>query len=313
MSYTVSDSATMTRRNLRRLLLRYRSMTVLLVGMPIVILILFVYIFGGQLSHGLGGSLAGGRVGRAGYLNYVTPGILLLAVAAAVQGTDIVVAMDMTGGIIDRFRTMPTGLHQFAQYQPFTPVTDTPRGLLTETPIGANAIGAVAWSVVLALVAYLWAIRLYRNPKQRSQRDMGPPDWVSDETGAGFRHSAIDVGRLNPGDGGQSDSVERCPLPCPAVKKCRPRPAHRSPAVPAVPAVPRRPAALWAPRPGGGSIPPFTPAGAGWPNTAPPVRATPRPGGSEASARGAVWPFRPGRSSVSSGSPSGPTPWSGPM
>jgi ABC-2 type transporter len=40
------------------------------------------------------------------YLNYVTPGILLMTVAAAVQGTAIVVAMDMTGGIIDRFRTM---------------------------------------------------------------------------------------------------------------------------------------------------------------------------------------------------------------
>ena len=44
--------------------------------------------------------------GRDGYLNYVTPGILLMTVAAAVQGTAIVVAMDMTGGIIDRFRTM---------------------------------------------------------------------------------------------------------------------------------------------------------------------------------------------------------------
>jgi len=40
------------------------------------------------------------------YLNYVAPGVLLLTVAAAVQGTAIVVAMDMTGGIIDRFRTM---------------------------------------------------------------------------------------------------------------------------------------------------------------------------------------------------------------
>jgi len=36
----------------------------------------------------------------------VTPGILLMTVAAAGQGTAIVVAMDMTGGIIDRFRTM---------------------------------------------------------------------------------------------------------------------------------------------------------------------------------------------------------------
>ena len=92
-------------RNVRRLL-RYPSMTLLLVGMPIVLLLLFVYVFGGQLSHGLGSALAGGHVGRDGYLNYVAPGILLLTVAAAVQGTAIVVAMDMTGGIIDRFRTM---------------------------------------------------------------------------------------------------------------------------------------------------------------------------------------------------------------
>ena len=40
------------------------------------------------------------------YLNYVVPGLLLVTVAAAVQGTSIMVAMDMTGGIIDRFRTM---------------------------------------------------------------------------------------------------------------------------------------------------------------------------------------------------------------
>ena len=63
MTATVSDSATMTRRNLRRLL-RYPSMTVLLVGMPIVFLLLFVYVFGGQLSHGLGARLAGGLAKR---------------------------------------------------------------------------------------------------------------------------------------------------------------------------------------------------------------------------------------------------------
>jgi ABC-2 type transport system permease protein len=105
LTYTVSDSTTMLRRNLRRLR-RYPSMTLLLVGMPIVFLLLFVYVFGGQLSHGLDAALSGGHSGRAGYVNYVTPGILLMTAAAAVQGTAIVVAMDMTGGIIDRFRTM---------------------------------------------------------------------------------------------------------------------------------------------------------------------------------------------------------------
>src|SRR6476619_2389072 len=248
LAYTVSDSTTMLRRNLRRLR-RYPSMTLLLVGIPIVFMLLFVYVFGGQLGHGLDASLSGGHTGRSGYLNYVTPGILLMTVATAVQGTAIVVAMDMTGGIIDRFRTMaiarsavltghvlasliqtllgigivlgvafalgfrptagplewlaaigvltvfslaliwlatalglaaksvetasntpmfltllpflgsgfvlvasmPTGLRQFAHYQPFTPTTETLRGLLTGTPIGTDAIVTIAWSVGIAL------------------------------------------------------------------------------------------------------------------------------------------------------------------
>src|SRR5664279_3159669 len=53
------------------------------------------------------------------------------------------------------------GLRQFAEYQPFTPVTQTVRGLLTDTSIGTHAVGAVAWSVGIALVCYLWALRLY--------------------------------------------------------------------------------------------------------------------------------------------------------
>jgi ABC-2 type transport system permease protein len=258
LAYTVSDSTTMFRRNVRRLR-RYPSLTLLLIGMPIVFLLLFVYVFGGQLGHGLGNQYLAGHSGRAGYLNYVTPGILLMTVAAAVQGTAIVVAMDMTGGIIDRFRTMaiarsavltghvlaslvqallsvgivlgvavalgfrpeagvldwlaaiglvtlfafaliwlatalglaaksvetasntpmfltflpflgsgfvlvaslPAGLRQFAHYQPFTPTTETLRGLLTGTPIGTNAVVAVAWCVAIALGSYLWATHLY--------------------------------------------------------------------------------------------------------------------------------------------------------
>jgi ABC-2 type transport system permease protein len=258
LAYTITDSTTMLRRNLRRLR-RYPSLTLMLAGMPIVFLLLFVYVFGGQLGAGLGRGLAGDHTGRAAYLNYLTPGILLVTVAAAVQGTAIVVAMDMTGGIIDRFRTMaiarasvltghvlasliqtmvsivavlavaialgfrptanalhwlaaigviglfalaliwlatalglaaksvetasntpmfltllpflgsgfvvaasmPAGLRQFATYQPFTPVTETVRGLLTGTHIGGNAIGAIAWSIAIGVASYLWAIHLY--------------------------------------------------------------------------------------------------------------------------------------------------------
>ncbi len=264
LAYNVIDSRILLRRNLRRLE-RYPSLTLMLVGMPIVFLLLFVYVFGGQLGHGLSGRLAGGHSGRSGYLNYLTPGILLMTVAATVQGTAIVVAMDMTGGIIDRFRTMsigrgavlgghvlaaliqslvsiavvlgvaiglgfrptadplswlaaigilvlfafaliwlaaalglaaksvetasntpmfltmlpflgsafvpvatmPVGLRQFARYQPFTPVTETLRGLLTGTHIGTNAIGALAWSIGIAVLSYMWAMRLYERRQPR--------------------------------------------------------------------------------------------------------------------------------------------------
>ena len=65
----VSDSATMLRRSLRRMR-RYPSLTFFIVGIPVVFLLLFVYVFGGTLGAGLGG-VAGGR---AEYIAYVVPG-----------------------------------------------------------------------------------------------------------------------------------------------------------------------------------------------------------------------------------------------
>ncbi|GAB3992486.1 hypothetical protein GCM10029992_01540 [Glycomyces albus] len=101
VSYVLTDSMTMLRRQLKHMG-RYASLTLMLVGMPVVFLLLFVYVFGGTLGDGLG-QVAGGR---EAYLAYVVPGILMMAVAASAQGTSIKVAMDMTEGIIDRFKTM---------------------------------------------------------------------------------------------------------------------------------------------------------------------------------------------------------------
>jgi ABC-2 type transport system permease protein len=97
----LADSATMLRRNLRRMR-RYPSLTFFIAGMPVVFLLLFVYVFGGTLGAGLGG-VSGGR---AEYVAYVVPGILLITVSGAAQGTAISIAMDMSEGIIARFRTM---------------------------------------------------------------------------------------------------------------------------------------------------------------------------------------------------------------
>jgi ABC-2 type transport system permease protein len=54
-------------------------------------------------------------------------------------------------------------LEQFARDQPFTAVTETLRGLLTGTPIGTNAVVAIAWSVGIAFVSYVWALHLYHH------------------------------------------------------------------------------------------------------------------------------------------------------
>ena len=99
--HVLSDSATMLRRNLRHMQ-RYPSMTLMNAGLPVVLLLLFVYVFGGTLGAGLGG-VSGGR---QAYVAYVVPGILLMTVAVGATGTAISIAMDMTEGIVARFRTM---------------------------------------------------------------------------------------------------------------------------------------------------------------------------------------------------------------
>lgn len=101
MTYVIRDSATMLRRNLRHAL-RYPVGPAVAVGMPVIFLLLFVFVFGQTMGAGL----AGPSGGRHEYLDYVTPAILVLAAAGAAQAVAILVAMDMTEGIVARFRTM---------------------------------------------------------------------------------------------------------------------------------------------------------------------------------------------------------------
>jgi ABC-2 type transport system permease protein len=102
--HVLTDSATMLRRSLRRMR-RYPSLTLFIAGIPVVLLLLFVYVFGGTLGAGLGGAVAP-SADRQVYLAYILPGMLLFTVVGAAQGTAISVAMDMSQGIIARFRTM---------------------------------------------------------------------------------------------------------------------------------------------------------------------------------------------------------------
>ncbi|MBK3637499.1 ABC transporter permease [Streptomyces sp. MBT97] len=100
-SLALRDSTTMLRRNLLHTR-RYPSLTLNLLLTPVMLLLLFVYIFGDVMSAGIGGEGAD----RADYIAYIVPGILMMTVGGTVIGTAVSVATDMNEGIIARFRTM---------------------------------------------------------------------------------------------------------------------------------------------------------------------------------------------------------------
>jgi ABC-2 type transport system permease protein len=260
LAYAAQDSRTMLRRSLRHMW-RYPSMTLVIIAIPVIFQMLFVYVFGGTLGAGLGGPSGG----RAEYANYVVPGILLLSIASGATSTATSIAMDMTEGIVARFKTMaiyrpsvltghvlgsviqtvigltlligvsllvgfrpnatapewlaatalllataiaitwlavalglvaktvegasnlpmplillpflgsgfvptesmPTALQWFADYQPFTPIMETLRGLLLGTGIGNNALLAAAWCLAITIGGYLWAKKLYNRDPSR--------------------------------------------------------------------------------------------------------------------------------------------------
>ncbi|MEU5429059.1 ABC transporter permease [Streptomyces olivoreticuli] len=99
LALAVRDSSTMLRRNLLHAR-RYPSLTLNLLLTPIILLLLFVYIFGNTMSAGIGGG------GRSAYIAYLVPGLLLMTIGSTTIGTAVSVSNDMTEGIIARFRTM---------------------------------------------------------------------------------------------------------------------------------------------------------------------------------------------------------------
>ena len=101
LSFALRDSATMLRRDVRHSL---RNLPMTLISgllVPIIMLVLFVYVFGGAMGAGQGGVSHGGA-----YIDYIAPGIIILTVGSGGATTAINLCMDMNEGIIARFRTM---------------------------------------------------------------------------------------------------------------------------------------------------------------------------------------------------------------
>ncbi|MEU6679777.1 ABC transporter permease [Streptomyces sp. NPDC046853] len=247
VSTPLADSAIMLRRNLKH---NVRNPVTMFnaVLFPIVIMLMFVKVFGGGFSVG------------DSYIDYVTPGLLVMAISYGLSATATAVNSDMTKGVINRLKvmdvsrgamlsghvvittvralvgcaaivgvaflmgfdpqasaldwlgvvgvvvllsfaagwltvamglaaksvesagmaavplimlpflssafvpadTMGAGVRQFAEYQPFTPIIETLRGLLAGNPSGGDAIAAVSWCVGLAVVGYVWAVSTFK-------------------------------------------------------------------------------------------------------------------------------------------------------
>jgi ABC-2 type transport system permease protein len=98
LTLAARDSATMTRRSLRHVL-RYPVTLVVAVAVPVLLLLLFVGVFGA-----LKGSLGAGP--HASYIDYVMPGIIVMTAAYGSSVTAQSINRDSTEGIIARFRTM---------------------------------------------------------------------------------------------------------------------------------------------------------------------------------------------------------------
>jgi ABC-2 type transport system permease protein len=201
--------------------------------LPVVIMLMFVYLLGNAFSVGVK------------YIDYATPGMILLAVAYGLGATATEVNDDMTKGIINRFRVMDVsrgavmtghvvvtmlrslisiaaiigvafglgfrpsasfgdwlavigivvaaktpqsaamatvplillpffssaivpaakmgqGVRQFAEYQPFTPIIESLRGLLAGSPSAGYVIAALAWCAGIGIVGYVWAVTTFR-------------------------------------------------------------------------------------------------------------------------------------------------------
>ncbi|MET8449435.1 ABC transporter permease [Streptomyces sp. NPDC005209] len=93
-TYTLTDSWTMTRRELARWARRPGQVLVALV-FPVMLLLMFGYLVGG------------GRGVRGDYLDYLLPGMLALTMAFGLEGTMLAVTQDLTKGVVDRFRSLP--------------------------------------------------------------------------------------------------------------------------------------------------------------------------------------------------------------
>lgn len=134
------DMATMLRRNLKSQL-RDRVAVAAIIGIPVLFLVLFNDVFGGALATSVTSA------GSHSYVDYLLPGLLIMTAASQLIGTSTATSVDMTGGIVNRLRTMPIS---------------TP-SILVARVLASVAQALVSMAVVIA-VAFLMGLSCHATP-----------------------------------------------------------------------------------------------------------------------------------------------------
>jgi ABC-2 type transport system permease protein len=145
-THFLHDTTVLLGRSLRHIL-RSPDTIITTALTPITMLLLFVYVFGGSID-----------VGGGSYVNYLLPGILLITVASGIAYTAFRLFMDVSGGIFERFQSMPIARSALLWGHVLTSVVANLSALVLVVLVALamgfrSGAGVLAWLAVLGIMA----------------------------------------------------------------------------------------------------------------------------------------------------------------
>ena len=152
MTHVIGDTATLTGRSLRHIL-RSPDTIVTTAVTPIALMLLFVFVFGGAIDTGADASV-----------DYMLPGILLITIASGVAYTAYRLFLDLKGGIVERFQSMPIARSSVLWAHVLTSLVANLASLVMVVGVAflvgfRPAAGVLEWlAVVGILVVYILAL-----------------------------------------------------------------------------------------------------------------------------------------------------------
>lgn len=142
-----ADTAVLTQRSLRHIT-RSPDTIITTAVTPIALMLLFVYVFGGAIDLG---------AGAGSYIDYMLPGILLITIASGIAYTAYRLFLDMTGGIVERFQSMPIARSGFLWSHVLTSLVANLVSLAIVIGVALimgfrTGAGVLAWLAVLGIL-----------------------------------------------------------------------------------------------------------------------------------------------------------------